>query len=112
VTERKINDDAKTVALTVEVDPGPQYKMGQLTIEGLDIETEPHIRKMWALKPNQPFDVDYPDLFVAEMPNVLDNLGKTRAAVNPDPGTLKVDVVVIFTAPEKKPKSAFERRPQ
>jgi hypothetical protein len=38
------------------------------------------------------------------MPNVLDNLGKTRAAVNPDPGTLKVDVVLIFTAPEKKDK--------
>lgn len=110
VTERKINDAAKTVALTVEVDPGPQYKMGQLTIEGLDIQTEPHIRKLWALKPNQPFDVDYPDLFVAEMPNVLDNLGKTRAAVNPDPGTLKVDVVVIFTAPEKKPKSELDRR--
>jgi outer membrane protein insertion porin family len=104
VVDRKLNDADKTVQLSVEVDPGPQYKMGQLTIEGLDIETEPHIRKMWALKPNQPFNVDYPDTFLAEMPNVLDNLGKTRAAVNPDPGTLKVDVVLIFTPPEKKAK--------
>jgi outer membrane protein insertion porin family len=104
VVDRRLNDADKTVQLSIEVDPGPQYKMGQLTIEGLDIETEPHIRKMWALKPNQPFNAEYPDTFIAEMPNVLDNLGKTRAAVNPDPGTLKVDVVLIFTAPEKKTK--------
>lgn len=102
VTERKIDDSKKTVALTVEVDPGPQYKMGQLTIEGLDIQTEPEIRKMWAIKPNQPFDAEYPDLFISKMPEVLDNLGKTRAAVNPDPGTLKVDVILIFSSPEKK----------
>ena len=107
VIERKLNDQAKTVDLTVEVDPGPQYKMGQLTIEGLDIQTEPHIRKIWALKQNQPFDFEYPDAFIAQMPEVLDNLGKTRAAVNPDPGTLKVDVVLIFSAPEKPKKPAF-----
>ena len=107
VVERKLNDADKTVQLSIEVDPGPQYKMGQLTIEGLDIETEPHIRKMWALKPNQPFNAEYPDTFLAEMPNVLDNLGKTRAAVNPDAGTLKVDVVLIFTAPENPKKPAF-----
>lgn len=102
VTERKLDDSKKTVALTVEVDPGPQYKMGQLTIEGLDIQTEPEIRKLWAIKPNQPFNAEYPDLFISKMPEVLDNLGKTRAAVNPDPGTLKVDVILIFSAPEKK----------
>lgn len=102
VTERKLDDSKKTVALTVEIDPGPQYKMGQLTIEGLDIQTEPEIRKMWAIKPNQPFNAEYPDLFLAKMPELLDNLGKTRAAVNPDPGTLKVDVILIFSAPEKK----------
>ncbi|HYO80923.1 MAG TPA: POTRA domain-containing protein, partial [Bryobacteraceae bacterium] len=102
VVERKLDDGAKLVDLAIEVDPGPQYKMGTLTIEGLDIQTEPHIRKMWALKPNQPFDAEYPDAFVAQMPEVLDNLGKTRAAVNPDSGTLKVDVVLLFTAPEKK----------
>ena len=104
VTERKVDDSKKTVALTVEVDPGPQYKMGQLKIEGLDIQTEPEIRKMWAIKPNQPFNAEYPDLFLAKMPELLDNLGKTRAAVNPDPGTLKVDVILIFSAPEKEKK--------
>ena len=102
VSERRIDDKAKTVALSIEVDPGPQYKMGQLTIEGLDIQTEPEIRKMWALKPNQPFNAEYPDLFLSKMPELMDNLGKTRASVNPDPGTLKVDVILIFSAPEKK----------
>jgi hypothetical protein len=59
---------------------------------------------MWALKPNQAFDVEYPDQFIAQMPEVLDNLGRTRAAVNPDPGTLKVDVILIFSAAPKPPK--------
>jgi outer membrane protein insertion porin family len=101
--DRKIDDKAQTVDVIVNLDPGPQYKMGQLTIEGLDVETEPHIRKLWALQPNQPFDNEYPDLFVSKMPEYLDNIGKTRAIVNPDSGTLKVDVTVRFEPEPKQP---------
>lgn len=102
--DRKLNDQEKTVDLVVDVDPGPQYLMGQLTIEGLDIQTEPHIRKLWNLKPKQPFNFDYPDQFLAQMPETLDNLGKTKSMVRPDPGTLTVDVTLTFAPPEKQPK--------
>ena len=47
VTTANSNAKDKTVNLTVNVDPGPQFTMGKLTIEGLDVETEPHIRKMF-----------------------------------------------------------------
>jgi outer membrane protein assembly factor BamA len=102
--ERKIDDKEKMVDLVISLDPGPQYRMGTLVIEGLDIETEPHIRKMWALKSNQPFDNEYPDLFLSKMPEVLDSLGKTRAVVKPDPGTLKVDVTLHFEGEKKEPE--------
>ncbi len=38
-----IHDEEKTADLTVEVEPGTEYKMGRLDIAGLDIESEPEI---------------------------------------------------------------------
>jgi len=110
--EPKIDDKAKTVDVTVNVDPGPQYRMGKLDIVGLDITTEPYIRKMWALAEKAPFDFDYPDVFLAEMPNVLGNVGRTRSAIKPDPGTLTVDVILSFLPPEKNPNAPKRRRPE
>ena len=100
MVDRKLNDAEKTVQLSVEVDPGPQYRMGQLTIEGLDIETEPHNRKMWALKPNQPFNVEYPDTFLAEMPNVLDKLA----------ASLGVALASLFAEDERAEATPLVRR--
>lgn len=107
--ERKVDDKAKVVDLVINMDPGPQYRMGKLEIAGLDITTEPHVRKMWVLKEKAPFDFEYPDIFLGEMPEVLDNLGKTRSTLKPDPGTLMVDVILTFTPPEKKPKDERKR---
>ena len=89
--------------------------MGKLEIVGLDIATEPQIRKMWSVREKAPFDAETPDIFLSEMPNVLDNLGKTRSTIKPDPGTLTVDVLLTFNAPEPQPedkkKPAQENRP-
>jgi outer membrane protein assembly factor BamA len=108
--DRKLDDKAKEVDVTVDVDPGPQYRMGQLVIEGLDVETEPHIRKLWAIKARQPFDNEYPDLFLSKMPEYLDNLGKTRAVVKPDDGTHTVDVTLRFEGEKKPEKPGSELR--
>jgi outer membrane protein assembly factor BamA len=108
--DRKLDDKAKAVDVTVNVDPGPQYRMGQLLIEGLDVETEPHIRKLWALQQRQPFDNEYPDLFLSKMPEYLDNLGTTRAVVKPDDGTHTVDVTLRFEGEKKPPKPGTEPR--
>jgi len=101
--ERQVDDKEKQVDLTINIDPGPQYRMGKLELNGLDVTTEPHIRKIWGLKEKQPFDFEYPDIFVNEMPNVLDNVGRVRPTLKPDPGTLTVDVILTFAAPEKAP---------
>jgi outer membrane protein insertion porin family len=103
-TERTIDDAAKTVDLKLTVDPGPQFTFGQLTIKGLDIETEPHIRKLWALKKGQPFNVEYPDYFLDRIrqDGIFDNLGRTKSAIEPNPGAGTVDVTLFFEG-EKPP---------
>ncbi len=52
---RKIDDTKKALVLTLVLEPGPQYKFRNLVLKGLDINSEPVIRKLWALKPGSPF---------------------------------------------------------
>jgi outer membrane protein assembly factor BamA len=47
---RAYDDEAKAVDMRVEVTLGDQYTMGKLTIVGLDILSEPVVRKMWGLE--------------------------------------------------------------
>lgn len=106
--ERKLNDQQKTMSLTVMVDPGQQYTMGKLTIDGLDVETEPHVRKLWALKRGQPFNAEYPDYFLGRLveDQLFDNLGKTTSSVIPDPEKQTVDVTLVLKGAPRpaKPK--------
>lgn len=109
--QRRLNDEKKTVQIFVDVDPGPQYRFGKLTVKGLDIETEPVIRKLWALKPGDPFRGGYPDLFLNQIRDrgIFDNLGETKAEVKPDDTTLTVDVTLTFKGEPPKPK---QKRPE
>ena len=104
-TTRKLDDSAKTVDLAVQIDPGPQFAMGKLTIQGLDIQTEPHIRKLWALKGGKPFDIEYPDFFLKRIheDQLFDNLGKTSASTKVDEQERTVDVTLVFKAEPKRP---------
>jgi Outer membrane protein len=96
----QIDDQQKTVELTIPVEPGPQYTFGKLTLEGLDIQTEPQVRKLWALKPGKPFDGGYPALFLARLKEdgVFENLGDTKAEIKKDDKTRIVDVTLHFTS--------------
>jgi outer membrane protein insertion porin family len=104
--DRRVNDQAKKVDLTIRVQPGPRYTFAALKIEGLDIIAEPEIRKMWGVKAGQPFNIEYPQHFldVVKEDGVLDNLGDTRAVVKTDDEQRTVDVTLIFQgAPPPKP---------
>ena len=53
-------DDAKaTVAYNVKIAEGPQYRMGQLVITGLSVDSEQIVRNSWQLKAGQVFDNTY-----------------------------------------------------
>ncbi len=110
--ERRIDDAKKTVSITIRVVPGPRFMFGRLNIEGLDIISEPAVRKMWSLKPGEPFNADYPDYFLNQIreEGIFDNLGDTKALSKADDADRTVDVTLIFKgAPPPKPDR--RRRP-
>ncbi len=107
--ERKIDDAKKTIALTLRVEPGAQYLFGRLLIQGLDIQSEPVIRKAWALKEGKPFNADYPVLFLQRVRegDIFENLGELNSVVKADDQERRVDVTLVFGAAPpvtKKPK--------
>lgn len=107
--ERALNEEKKTADIFINVDPGPQYTFGRLTVKGLDIETEPVLRKLWILKLGDPFRASYPDAFLNGVRDrgIFDNLGETKAESRIDDDRRVVDVVLTFKGappqPEKKP---------
>jgi len=108
--ERKVDDKARTVEVVIQMTPGPQFTMGQLTIEGLDLNSEPVVRKLWIVAEGKPFNANYPDYFLKRIreDGLFDGLGSTKASVQRNDQTHVVDVTLSFgSSPRPKPK----RRP-
>lgn len=97
-SDRHIDDAKKVVNLTVLIDPGPRFVFGKLHLVGLDILSEPVIRRMWGLKEGQPFNPEYPDYFLQRIreEGVFENLGKTRSEMKLDEKALRADVTLYF----------------
>jgi outer membrane protein insertion porin family len=104
--ERHIDDEKKKIDLVVSVEPGPRYRFGKLTIEGLGLDAEAEVKRLWSLKPGAPFDADYPDYFLQRMreDGVFDNLGKTRSEVRIDDKARSADVTLVFTGAPQRPR--------
>lgn len=102
---RDIHDDKHTVDLAVAVELGPQYHFGKLDISGLDILSEPAIRKMWGSLEGKAFNPEFPDSFLARIreEGILDNLGNTRSETKIDEGSKTVDVTLYFKGAAPQP---------
>jgi outer membrane protein insertion porin family len=98
--ERHIDDKKKVVDLELRPELGPQFLFGTLTIEGLDINGEAAVKKMWGIKEGKPFDADYPDYFLAQIreQGLFDDLGNTKSAAKVDEQGHLVDVTLSFQA--------------
>ena len=96
---RDIHDQDHTVNLTINIERGPQFTLGKLTVQGLDLIGEPAIRKMWKIETGQPFQDGYPEAFLNRVRDegIFDNLGKTRAETSIDQNTHIVDVTLFFS---------------
>jgi len=108
--DRTIDDQEHTVDLAVNVDAGPEFKYGALEIRGLDVISEPAIRKMWGAKEGKPFDAEYPDAFLKDVreQGLFDNLGDTSAQTKVNEDSKTVDVTLIFLG--SKPADAGRKR--
>jgi outer membrane translocation and assembly module TamA len=95
---RDVDDREHTVAIEFQIDPGPLYSLGKLDMVGLDIVSEPEIRKMWGLAPGRPFNPEYPSHFLARVKEggVFDNLKNTRAETKINAANHTVDVTLYF----------------
>jgi len=95
---RTVNDTAKSVDVKFEIVPGPRFTFHELTIVGLDIETEPVVRKLWGLNPGHPFNVDYPNHFLERIKEmgIFENLTKTNSESKVNPKDNSVDVTLYF----------------
>jgi len=109
--DKQIDDQARTVTLVLHVNSGPQYTFRTLTIKGLDVVSEPVIRKMWGMPAGHPFNIDYPDRFlkVVREEGIFDNLGKTESEAKVDEAEHVVDVTLTFNGtPTERAKKRHE----
>jgi outer membrane protein assembly factor BamA len=99
---RDIHDDSHAVDLDIALEPGPRYVFGKLDLAGLDIITEPAIRKMWGAMEGKPFNPEFPDAFLARVreEGILENLGKTRSETHIDEASETVGVKLYFSGAE------------
>ena len=95
---RVVHDQEKTVDITFKSTLGPKFLMGKLAIEGLDITSEPAMRKLWAMVPGNPYNADYPAMFLdrVKADGYFDNLLNTRWDQSINEKTNTVDVTLYF----------------
>ncbi len=76
-------DDAQAmVNYAIEVSEGDVYKMGELTIEGLDKETTARLEEDWKLRGGDAYDSSYPHRFLTETTEALKGMGKWNETVH------------------------------
>ena len=97
--DRKMDDEKKTANVVIHVLAGPQFTMGKLNITGLDLNSEPEIRRIWVLKPGKPFNPEYPDLFLRRIKEqgLFDNLAQTKAEYQLNQKDHTADVTLVFS---------------
>jgi outer membrane protein assembly factor BamA len=107
--DRSIRDATKTVDVAFDVDPGPVYTFGRLTVNGLGLNGEAAIRKMWNVKTGDPFPGNYPEYFAGSVKQqgLFDNLGDITATPSIDRDKRVVDVTLRFSSAASNSK----RRP-
>ncbi len=102
---RRLWEHRQAVELFVDVDPGPVYRMGRLQIQGLDLESEPAIRRLWAIKPGDPYRGGYAESFVQRLRemDLFDFLSEIKNEVKLDERSQSVDVVLVFVGEKPRP---------
>ena len=105
-SEKKVDDEKKTVEFFLVVDTGELYTFGKLTVNGLGLDGEDAIRKMWSVKTGDAFPDGYPDYFLGKVKEegLFDNLGATTAQKNVDLDKHVVDVTLDFKGAPQKPR--------
>lgn len=103
--EELVDHDALRVDLDVQIDSGQQYVFSRLIIKGLDILSEPTVRKRWGMQPGAPFDIRYPAYFLdrVKADAMFENLKRTSWTLTIDEPNGRVDVTLLFSGLADEP---------
>ena len=95
----RVDHDERQVHLDIDISPGIQYRFSRLLVEGLDILSEPAVRKRWGMASGQPFDVRYPSYFLDRIKAdaMFENLTRTSWSLDADDTRGLVDVTLVFS---------------
>ena len=113
ITNETLEDDSKkTVNVIYHVMAGEPYNFGKLDIQGLDMESQPVIEKLWGEKPGHPFNPDYPDFFLKKVgeQGLFDNLADTKSDYTADATTHTVTVHLYFKGGKSKADKEREKK--
>ncbi|MCY4189146.1 MAG: hypothetical protein OXD30_11750 [Bryobacterales bacterium] len=104
--DERIDQAERLVHLDIEIRPGEQYVFSRLAVQGLDILSEPAVRKRWGMQPGQPFDIRYPAYFLdrVKADAMFEGLGRTSWSIDVDEAAGRVDVTLVFSGvpPERR----------
>lgn len=108
-----VDHEEKLVSLNYNVDSGDRYSFRRLEIKGLDILSEPVIRKRWGLDLGDWFNTDYPLVFINRIraDQMFDNLEDVRHRVRIDETNKAVDVTIEFLGKSEKKKYLPDYKP-
>ena len=96
--------DAKTVGLELLIERGYLYTFDRLHIEGLNILSEPVIRKRWGMASGDPYVPTYPGFFLdrLQQEGAFEGLHDTQWKEDVDETTKRVNVTLRFIGETKK----------
>lgn len=97
--DERVDHEQRRVHLEVRIAPGIRYAFSRLIIEGLDILSEPAVRKRWGMQPGDPFDVRYPAYFLSRIKSdaMFENLQRTSWSIGIDEASGRIDVTLRFS---------------
>jgi outer membrane protein assembly factor BamA len=102
----ELNDSTNRLSYRIAVKEGPQYKMGKLTIKGLEEEDANSLEQRWKLRNGEVFDTSYIDRFfridaVEQMAKIMaarqaQRKGPPEIKFTPNQLNLNADVIIEF----------------
>ena len=104
--EPQLNDSTNRLSYRLVVKEGPQYKMGKLTIKGLEEEDANSLEQRWKLRNGEVFDTSYADRFFRidareQMEKIMaarqaQRKGPPEIKFTPNQLNLNADVIIEF----------------
>ena len=103
--EETVDHEDLRVDLEVQIATGQQYVFSRLIIKGLDILSEPTVRKRWGMQAGAPFDIRYPAYFLdrVKADAMFENLKRTSWTLAIDEPNGRVDVTLYFSGLADEP---------